>query len=113
MEDDLPLPVEQEPEPAPVEPPVPGMGKTMGAGMAKAVQAALTRQLGTVATPEERHSLLAAVLGREVETSKTMTRAEGMTVLDAMSRFEDGSASWSMDPDTGAITVTEIRPADQ
>lgn len=110
-EDDLPLPTEQEPEPAPVEPP-PGPA-TMGAGMAKAVQAGLTRQLGTVATPAERHSLLAAVLGREVETSKTMTRAEGMQFLDAASRFEDGSASWAMDPDTGAVTVTEIRPADQ
>lgn len=107
--EDVELPDELEPEPAPDEPPI--APRTISGGMLRAVQANLTEQLGTAGTPEERRALLGAILGREVDTSKTLTVAEGARVLDMMSRFNDGSAGWTMDPDTGAIAVDDLRSA--
>jgi hypothetical protein len=63
----------------------------------RALQAGLTRELGTVATAEERHALLSAILGRDIATSKELTRAEGLRVLDVLGRFANGTLTFEAD----------------
>lgn len=129
--DDVPLPPEMrphgtgqtvrpdvatEPEQPVEEPPVPGQVPRITASPLKAVNAALTRELGTAATPEERHSMLSAITGRTITTSKDLTRAEGYSVLSFLARVASGNARYDMDPETGHIDVHDAAlepPEDQ
>lgn len=121
---DVPLPDEQQPtgtgrplptpqpEQTPDEPPAPEAGpRTIGeqSSMFRAMQAGLTKQLGTVATREERHELVGAILGKPIESTKDLTPEQARRVLDMLGRFDDGSASWQLDIGTGEITVTDNR----
>jgi hypothetical protein len=87
-----------EPEPAPPEPPP--SGSLISPGPLRALQAGLTKQLGTAATREEKHQVLAAILGKPVESAKDLTRAEGMKALDWLGRIAAGEASLVMGPDS-------------
>jgi hypothetical protein len=98
-----------QPEQTPPEPPAPGAPRTIADGPLRAMHAGLTRELGTVATREEKHALVAAILGKPIESTKNLTRAEGYAVLDMLSRFADGLASWQLDIGSGAITVVDNR----
>jgi hypothetical protein len=92
------------------EPPAPEAGpKLIGPSMMKALHAGLTRELGTVATREEKHELVGAILGHPIESTKDLTRAEATTVLGYMDRFATGDASWQLDIATGGVTVTDTR----
>jgi hypothetical protein len=78
----------------------------------KAVNAGLTRQLGTAATREERHALAAAIIGRPVDTTKNLTRAEGYRLLDYFDRFDNGDARFDyVDPLDAALgfAITDLR----
>jgi len=101
LEPPPPMPTPEPERPAPEPPPPPdgsGVGPALlGAAPMRALQASLTRELGTVATPEERHALLAAILGRPVDTSKTLTRAEGLQALDVLGQFESGALAFDID----------------
>lgn len=106
---DVPLPPELQPQ-APVshEPPVPSAEPpTIAPGPLKALHAGLTRELGTVATREEKQALLAAILGHPVGTTKELTRNEGYRVLDYLDRFATGAAAWKLDIATGAVTIVD------
>jgi len=105
--DDVPLP-DLEPEAPTDEPPAVGP-RMIGPGQLKAVQAALTAELGTVATREEKHAMLAGILDHPVESTKDLTRDEAFRVLDVIGRIQDGSMRWTPDLATGAITITDVR----
>lgn len=107
--EDVPLPAmpEMEPEPSSPEPPIKPPA-TISAGPLKAVHANLTRELGTAATREEKHALLAAIVGREIDSSRELTRQEGYRVLDYMDRFTNGAAMWQWEPQ-GGITIHDLR----
>lgn len=131
--DDVPLPEDMQPtgtgRPAPstsepvlpdVEPEAPDVEGPPGAVMLgvrpmKALQAGLTRELGTVATREERHALVAAILGHEVESTKTLTRADGYRVLAMFDAFDAGDAKWEFVDGGEGIRVWDTRepPEDQ
>lgn len=102
------IPDELEPEPSAPEPPVKGPAM-IAPGPLKALHAGLTTQLGTVATREEKHALVAAIIGHPITSTKDLTRHEGYQALDYLSRFESGSALWKMDPDTGEVTVQVLQ----
>ena len=68
--------------------------KGLGERPARAMQAGITRELGTVATREERHALVEAIVRHPIESTKTLPRAEGYQVLDYLDRFADGDAWW-------------------
>jgi hypothetical protein len=93
------------PQHLPPEPPMPGHVPRISAGPLKAVHTALTKELGTAATDQERHKMLAAVTGRPIESSKDLTRAEGYDVLSFLARVGSGQASYEMDPESGVFTV--------
>ena len=80
--------------------------------MVQALNIMLTGQLGSAATREERLSMLSAILGRKVESSKQMTVAEGHLVRDWFGKLEAGLVAYDMDPDTGAISVHDVAPDD-
>jgi hypothetical protein len=103
---DVPLP-ELEPEPSAPEP-TSGM-QPITPGPLKAIHTLLSGQLGSAATVEEKREMLSAIVGRVVESSKSLTRSEGYRVLDYLNRFENGAASWEMDPETGGITIQDLR----
>jgi hypothetical protein len=79
--------------------------------MVQALNIMLTSELGSAATRDERLSMLSAILGRQVESSKTMTVAEGHLVRDWFGRLERGEVGYDMDPESGAIAVHD-RPDD-
>lgn len=110
----LPAPEPERPAPEPPPPPDIGRGSLLGAAPMRALQAGLTRELGTVATPAERHALLTAILGREVTTSKDLTRAEGLRALDMLGQFESGAAAFDLDltapENEPRFIITEGRP---
>lgn len=93
----VPFLPDPEPEPGPPEPPPPG--SLISPGPLRALQAGLTKQLGTAATREEKHQVLEAILGKPVESAKDLTRAEGMKALDWLGRIAAGEASLVMGPD--------------
>ena len=100
------------PEPGPPEPPPPG--KFIAPGPLRALQAGLTRQLGTVATREEKHQLLEAILGRSVDTAKTLTRAEGIRALDWLGRLNTGEAILAITPEGQmSVMVAEEPPEEE
>ena len=104
------------PDPAPESPDDEGRGGPVLIGVRplKAIQAGLTRELGSASTPEERHALLAAIVGHPVETSKTLTRADGYRVLDYFDRFADGSSKWEFVEGGADIAVYDTRePPDE
>jgi hypothetical protein len=98
--DDGPAPVLPDPEPE--QPDDEGAAQApprIGVAPLKAVRAGLRRQLGTVATPEERHGLLSAVVGHPVDSSGDLTRAEGYRVLAFFDELDEGTAGWEyVDP---------------
>lgn len=99
------------PDPEPEQPDDEGTGPPVALGdrPARAMQAGLTRELGTSATREERHALVAAILGHPVTSTKDLPRAEGYHVLDYLDRFADGSASWEFTEGGAAIRVLDTR----
>lgn len=101
-----------EPEPGPPEPPPPG--HLIAAGPLRALQAAMTKQLGTSATREEKHQVLEAILGKPVDSAKNLTRAEGMKALDWLGRISTGEAILNLSPE-GQFTVmpTEEPPIEE
>jgi hypothetical protein len=103
------MPDDPQPEQTPPEPPAPGV-KTIAPGPLRALHAGLTRELGTVATRQEKHALVAAILGHPIESTKELTREQGYAVLDMLTRFVDGSARWRLDLATGGMTVERIEP---
>ena len=115
--DDQPLPPDLRPtgsgEPIRPQPdlmperPAPG---PIGTGMVQALNIMLTGQLGSAATREERLSMLSAILGRKVESSKNMTVAEGHLVRDWFGRLEAGTVAFDQDVETGAISVRDVTP---
>ena len=101
--EDVPLPEELEPEQPPPEPPA--GPKTIAPSPLKALHTALGKELGTVATREEKLSMVGAILDKVVTSTKDLTRAEGYEVLDVLARIADGSVTYDMDPETGHIVV--------
>ena len=104
---DAPLPPELLPEQARLEDPPESM--RISPGWLKTLHISLGRELGTVATREEKLSMLSAILGRPVESSKTLTPDEGKTAVKFLSAVANGSAAWDMDPETGEISVRWVR----
>jgi len=70
----------------------------------------LTRELGSAATRAERLSMLSAILGRQVESSKVMTQAEGVLASQWFDRLAEGQVAYDMDPETGAVSVRDVTP---
>ena len=101
-----PAPTLPDPEPEQPDDEGPAQAAPVRIGVAplKAVRAGLRRQLGTVATPEERHALLAAIVGHEVDSSGDLTRAEGYRVLAFFDELDEGTAGWEyVDPTNLAL----------
>jgi len=100
-----PIMPDLEPEQPADERPAPGMAEPAF----KAMHAGLSRELGSAATSEDRHLLLGAILGREVESSKTLTRDEGYRALSALDAFRDGEAAWEWRDGGHSIIVFDLR----
>jgi hypothetical protein len=106
------------PDPAPEAPDdeVAPVGPVLiGVRPLKALQAGLTRNLGTAATREERLALVEAIVGHPVDSTKDLTRADGYRVLDYFDRFTNGEATFDLvDPADAAsgfvITDTRMPP---
>jgi hypothetical protein len=99
-----------DPEPeAPADEVAPPGFKGLGARPFAAMQTGITRELGTAATREERHALVAAIVGHEIESTKTLARDDGYRVLDWLDRFNDGDAWWEF-VDGGARIVAHDGP---
>lgn len=82
------------PEVTPDEPPAEGAEaapKPMGEAPFKALQASLTEVLGR-APRDERLAAVGAVIGREIATSKDLTRDEGYRALGFLERVKAGTA---------------------
>jgi hypothetical protein len=92
------------PEQTPDEQPATGPA-TISAAPLKALHTALGKELGSVATREEKLAMLSAILNRPVLSSKDLTRAEGYEVLDVLGQMAEGTVTWQMDPEFGGITV--------
>lgn len=92
------------PEQTPDEPP-PAVPPVISAAPLKALHTALGKELGTVATREEKLAMLSAILNRPVLSSKDLTRAEGYEVLDVLGQMAEGTVTWQMDPEYGGISV--------
>jgi hypothetical protein len=108
--EDVPLP-DVQPEQPPPEAPPPGFGPPLiGPGQLRAMHAALTRELGTASTREERLAMVSAILEHPVESTKDVTRDEAWMVLDTLASIADGSVPYAMDAETGAITVDRPPP---
>lgn len=92
----VPLPAELQPEaPGPVEPPPSGAGPFLiGQGPLKALHTLLTRELGSAASREERHAMVSAILGVPIESTRDLTRVQGMAALSMFDRFATGEAGW-------------------
>ena len=111
--DDITLP-ELEPddatpeEPPPSAPDVPIAPRMIAKGPETAIHAGMRHHLGTAVTRTERMAMLAAIVGRDVGSTSELTRDEGFRVLETFNRFEDGSATFDMDAETGAISVYPI-----
>lgn len=111
-----PWPVMPDPEPEPPvapEPPAKKAGPPLiSPAPLKAINALLTKELGTAGTDEERHGLVAAILGLdEVPSLKLLTRTQGAQVLATFDRFRTGEAGWEFDamlPAPG-IRVMDLR----
>lgn len=103
---------ELEPEQHVPEPPVaPEAGPaTISAAPLKALHTALGKELGSVATRDEKLAMLSAILGKPVLSSKALTRAEGYEVLDVLAQMAEGTVTWTMDPEYGGITVDRPEP---
>lgn len=105
------------PDPAPESPDDEGTrgGPVLiGVRPLKAIRAGLTRELGSAATDDERHALLAAIVGHPVEHSAELTRADGYRVLDYFDRFADGSSKWEFVEGGADIAVYDTRePPDE
>jgi hypothetical protein len=97
------------PDPEPEAPPDEAPGP-IRPGLLKAVHASLTGELGSIITREERLGLLSAIVGHELSSSKELTQPEGRVVLQYLARVASGQATYDLDPDSGAFTVT--LPAD-
>lgn len=82
---------------------------TMGERPFKAMQAGLSRELGTSATSEDRHQMIEAIIGREIESSRDVNRAEGYRILDHLDRFRDGSLAWEYVDGGAAIRIYDTR----
>jgi hypothetical protein len=95
---------ELEPEQAPDEPPV-APPNVLGPGLLRAVHRDLAKALGTVASREEKLAMLSAILNRPVLSSKTLTRGEGLEVVDVLGQIESGAITYDMDPEYGGITI--------
>lgn len=97
--DDVPLPEENQ-----LHPP-----RLIGAGMLKALHTGLGKELGSVATSEEKRALVAAIIGHEIASSKNLTTTEALRVMAYLERFNDGTASWAWNTETGGIDVMDLR----
>jgi hypothetical protein len=113
--EDTPLPLDDVtpvstlPDPQPEQPDNEGAAPgpvLIGVRPLKALNAGLTRELGTAATRAERHMLVEAIVGHPVDTTKELTRADGYRVLDYFDRFTNGDAKWDF-VDGGARIVVE------
>jgi hypothetical protein len=77
--------------------------------MLRALHAALTRELGTVATREEKLAMCSAILGRQVESSKTLTPPEAGRAIEVLGRIAAGSVAWEFDAEASANGTPVIR----
>jgi hypothetical protein len=60
-------------------------------------------------TREEKLALVSAVVGRLVDSTGNLTRAEGYRVLDFLTACEAGEATWEVDDETGVYHVLDLR----
>lgn len=112
--DNEPTPAPVMPEPEPEQPDDEGATgpPLMGVRPFKALQAGLSKELGTAATDDERHALVAAIVGHPVESTKKLTRADGYLALSYLGldgRFADGTASWEFTDGGASIRVLDNR----
>jgi hypothetical protein len=121
-----------EPEPAAVEPPADANPrpepredaapvappKGPGPQLLRALHASLGRALGrspdTAVDRDQRLLLTSAMVGREVTSTKELTRTEAMRALDVLAAIQAGEATWEED-DQGHLVILDLRtpPDDQ
>jgi hypothetical protein len=96
------------PEPRADAPPVEPPPKGPGDALRRALHAALGRVMGTRVERADRLALVGAIIGRELDTTNDLTRAEAMTTLDVLSAIQTGEATWQEDDD-GNLEILDLR----
>lgn len=94
--------VASEPPPESEPPPHPISARPL-----RALHAALGEVLGPQATREDRLSMVAAIIGKPIESTNHLTRDEGFRVLDQLDRIKEGALRWDL-LDDGSIVIREI-----
>jgi hypothetical protein len=105
-----PAPAGESPHGSPGSGPAPGPDDTPIDPMRRALFVAIGETLGGNADRAERLALCSAVVGRYVESSTDLSRAELSRILNWLDAHKLGQVEWAWNPATGAGEVFTLDP---
>lgn len=117
--EDVPVPGVSDPDPLPPEAPAerdPDRKRDgpepMRENQRRAIFGAFGRVLGPDADRTQRLALCSAILGRDVDTSNSLTEPEAYELLAWLHELASGAVSWSYDPSDGIASVWRVSESD-